>query len=68
MDEKKWWPSLEEYNPDITEEEWLQILEDKTITSEKHLTCFARIMNKDKDFSCSTLSKEYGNTINIQFF
>ena len=65
MDEKKWWPSLEEYNPDITEEEWLQILEDKTITSEKHLTCFARIMNKDEDFSCSTLSKEYGNTINF---
>ena len=34
FDKHKWWPSLKEYDPQISEEKWFELLKDKTIFDE----------------------------------
>lgn len=62
--EKNWEPSLEEYSPGITKEKWIEILNDKNITTDKYLTSFSRILDAGGVFSCTGLSEKYGNTVN----
>ena len=38
--EKEWFPSLEEYNPGITKEQWIEFVQDKNLFNEKALEVF----------------------------
>lgn len=62
MSEEKWWPTLDEYNPGITKDKWLEILENRNITYESNLHILACLYNYGGEGTCSQLAEKYGNT------
>lgn len=62
MSEEKWWPTLDEYNPGITKDKWLEILENRNITYESNLHILACLYNYGGEGTCLQLAEKYGNT------
>ena len=62
MSEKQWWPTTDEYNPGISKEEWLQILNDRSITYESNLHILACFYIFGGEGTCSQLAEKYGNS------
>ena len=60
FDKQKWWPSLKDYDPQISEEKWLELLKDKTIFDEKSLTFMKRLIDNGGQATCAELSLKYG--------
>lgn len=60
FDKHKWWPSLKEYDPQISEEKWFELLKDKTIFDEKSLTFMKRLIDNGGQATCAELSLKYG--------
>ena len=63
--EDEWMPSLEEYNPNITKEQWIELVKDKEIFNEKSLIVFACIQ-KATLATCKDMADEFGR--NIAFY
>lgn len=57
-----YWPSLEEYNPNISKEEWLNILLNEEISSKEDLKMFKCMLLEGGESTCSNLAKKYGRT------
>lgn len=62
--EKEWFPSLEEYNPGITKEQWIEFVQDKNIFNENALITFACIQ-KAKIATCADMAEEFGRSANF---
>ena len=62
--EDEFWPSKEEYSPNITVEQWIELLNDKEITSENTLEMLSMFFKYGKPASCSHLAAIYGKTKN----
>ena len=62
--EKEWFPSLEEYNPGITKEQWIEFVLDKNIFNENALITFACIQ-KAKVATCADMAEEFGRNTNF---
>ncbi len=62
--EKEWFPSLEEYNPGITKEQWIEFIQDKNIFNENALITFACIQ-KAKIATCADMAEEFGRSANF---
>ena len=62
--EKEWFPSLEEYNPGITKEQWIEFVLDKNIFNENALITFACIQ-KAKVATCADMAEEFGRSFNF---
>ena len=63
-DEKyDWWPK--DYNPEITAEQWKQLLSDPMIFDEKSLTIVRRFLDYGGEASCSALAEKYGENSNF---
>ena len=62
--EKEWFPSLEEYNPRITKEQWISFVQDKNIFDENSLITFACIQ-KAKIATCADMAEEFGRSANF---
>ena len=62
MSEKQWLPTLEQYDPNISKDTWLKILDDRSVTYESNLHILACFYNFGGEATCSQLAQKYGNT------
>ena len=60
--EHDWWPTLEEFNPGLSVDDWVNILQNHELMKENSL----EVLKRWKDFggaaSCVEISQKYGNT------
>ena len=63
MAEEKWWPTLEEYNPNISEEKWLELLNNEEIFNYKSMCMMRRFVDYGGAATCADLSSKYGGTV-----
>lgn len=62
--ENEWIPSEEEYNPEITKEQWIEFIQDKNIFNENALITFACIQ-KAKVATCADMAEDFGRNTNF---
>lgn len=55
----------ENYNPGITKEKWLELLDDESVFNEQALEIVARMYDYGGQATCSQLSTKYGETANF---
>lgn len=60
----EYWPSSEEYDPQISEAEWMDILNDRNITTIDTLRMLKMILMQGGESTCANLAEKYGNTHN----
>lgn len=60
QEEEIWWPSLEEYNPGITKEQWLELLNDPEIIGPVWGGFLAAFYKHKDGASCKQIGEEYG--------
>lgn len=61
---EEWIPDVEEYNPNISKEQWLQLIDDKSVFNENAIVTFACIKNANVA-TCSDMSEEFGREKNF---
>lgn len=61
-DEAEWVPSLEEYNPNLSKEQWLELLKDGSTFTKNAYVAIARMYDCDGIASCQQLANKYGET------
>ena len=54
-----------EFDPGLSEEDWLRLLEDRTVFTESSLEIMKRMMDYGGEASCKQLSVKYGETPNF---
>lgn len=59
-----YWPSPEEYDPQISEAEWMDVLNDRDITTIDTLRMLKMILIQGGESTCANLAEKYGNTHN----
>jgi len=59
-----YWPSPEEYDPQISEAEWMDILNNRDITTIDTLRMLKMILMQGGESTCANLAEKYGNTHN----
>ena len=60
--EENWWPSLSEYNPAITKEQWLELLKDGTTFTDNAYFAIAAMYVFGGTATCRQLEEKYGKT------
>ncbi|MCR5480212.1 MAG: AAA family ATPase [Ruminococcus sp.] len=60
--EEKWFPSMEEYTPGFSVEDWLDLLNNKDVFDESSLIVIQRFYEIGGQATCSELAQKYGNT------
>lgn len=58
----KYWPSLAEYDPGISTEDWVDMLLNADITNEATLTMLFRMLKLGGESTCANLSERYGDS------
>lgn len=58
----EWWPSLEEYNPGISKDQWLDLLRRSDIFTTDRLIMMAQFYALGGQASCALMADTYGNT------
>ena len=61
----KWYPSQEEYDPNLTTEDWIALLNDTSIFSTNALTALKRLLHYGGAATCTQLANEYGGSFNF---
>ena len=59
--ETTYWPSLEEYNPGITKDMWVSVLNDPAITTPENLDMLKKMLELGGESTCAHLAEVYGN-------
>ncbi len=62
QEEPGWWPSKEEYDPGISVEEWVSILNNPEIFPDASLALVARFKDFGGEATCRQISDKYGDT------
>lgn len=62
QEEESYWPSLEEYDPGITKQMWLDVLEDRSITTPDMLRMLKGMLKLGGESTCAHLAEVYGYT------
>ena len=57
-----YWPSLAEYDPEISTEQWLELLADKTICTVEDLQILKTMQGSGGEATCKQLSLKLGDT------
>lgn len=65
QEEGAWWPSLDEYNPGITKNDWVGYLNTDGLLSDNMLAMLKRIKDMGGAATCSQLSEKYGESFNF---
>ena len=65
QEEGAWWPSLDEYNPGITKNDWVGYLSTDGLLSDNMLAMLKRMKDMDGAATCSQLSEKYGESFNF---
>lgn len=60
--ENQWWPSLEEYDPGISKETWLDLLNDGKTFTQNAYEALAAYYDFGGEGTCSQIADEYGRT------
>lgn len=60
-----WWPSLDEYNPGLTIDDWLALLKNPNIFTVNALTALKRLRDYGGSATCTQLAEKYGETKNF---
>lgn len=60
-----WWPTHGEYDPGITVETWVKLLDDKDVFTENGLQIVKRFKDYGGEATCKQLSVKYGEDINF---
>ena len=63
MKYEDWTPSLTEYDPNISSEDWLKFLNEKIKDNQRMLTALARIMDNGGEFICTEIANKYGDNM-----
>ena len=58
----EWFPTLDEYDPGLTIDDWFDLLNDKNVFDEKSLNVIKLIYDMGENATCKELSDKYGNT------
>lgn len=61
-DEITYWPSLEEYDPGITKDKWIELLNDPDVTNEDNLRMFKMMLELSGESTCANLAEIYGGS------
>lgn len=61
----EWWPSLHEYNPDITVEMWSEMLANDRIFGRNSKIVMKRMLDHGGQATCTQLANKYGVTKNF---
>lgn len=61
----EWWPSKEEYDPGLSVEDWVSLLNDKDVFTESSLEIVKRFKEYGGAATCTQLSVKYGGTKNF---
>ncbi len=62
VDVSSYWPSLEEYNPGLTKEMWIAILNDSSVTTPENLDMLQQMLELGGESTCAHLAEVYGKT------
>lgn len=62
IDNNEYWPSLAEYNPGITTDKWIELLQDSNVVSENVLTMLFEMLELGGESTCSNLAEVYGES------
>lgn len=62
LEDDPWWPSLEEYDPGIKKEQWIEMLNDGSTFTENALIAMAAIYDYGGTATCKQLEQKYGRT------
>ncbi len=57
-----YWPSLEEYDPEISVEQWKELLQDQTVTYPDTLMMLTMMLQEGGESTCAHLSERYGRS------
>lgn len=60
-----WWPSEKEYNPGISKEEWIDLINNPDVFTKKSLTIMKRMLDYGGEATCKQLSEKYGENLNF---
>ncbi len=60
-----WWPSIKEYTPGLSVEDWKSLLADSDIFNESSLEIMKRMLDYGGEATCTELSKKYGESVNF---
>ena len=60
-----WWPSKEEYDPQLSVDKWLELLKDKNVFTESSLEIIKRFKDYGGVATCTQLAVKYGGTAGI---
>ena len=61
---KQWWPTLSEYDPRLSKEKWLELLNAPDVLGENIRRMFAAMCAQGGAASCAQLAEQYGKTAN----
>ena len=64
MSDNSWWPSLDEYNPMISKEMWLSLLNNPDVLGNNIRRMLAAMYSQGGATTCARLAELYGNTPN----
>lgn len=62
QEEEAWWPSLDEYNPEISKEQWLELLKDRKTFTDNAYFAIAAMYDFGGTATCRQLEEKYGRT------
>lgn len=60
QNEETWWPSKQEYDPEITKENWIELLHDENIFDFNSMCMMHQMLDIGGNATNSELSKKYG--------
>lgn len=60
--QNKWWPSKAEYDPGLSVEDWMSILNNPDIFPESSLALVKRFRDYGGEATCKQISEKYGDT------
>ncbi len=64
-DEREWWPSEEEYTPNLSTEDWKGLLADSDVFNDSSLEIMRRMLDYGGNATCTQLTVKYGKTTNF---
>jgi 5-methylcytosine-specific restriction protein B len=65
MKDDKWWPSLEEYKPEIDKDQWFSLLDKRELFTLDSLVIMKRLLDIGGEATCTQLSEKYGENPNF---
>lgn len=59
---EEYWPSLDEYDPGISKDKWLELLNNPAVTKPDNLRMLKMMIEQGGESTCSNLAKHYGGS------